>query len=308
MGLLCLLSSFTPTACHHPPKHVSRLHVSLRQFGVQGSTAPVQLNVISPTPHRVIRARGGVRGHVNASTTAPQTQEGQQLPLGTICHGDVPLWPFQRGRLECLCVGRPNVGTHVAPPCFHSGRRTARAKGGSANNTTNTLPGTLAGCWPSSATLRPCTPQASQCGAKSRTARHLRTFPFCCLTNCCNTHSLKARSMTGSRPTPRKWASRASYVSGAHISEWTQHKGTGRACPFSGDSAPFSAKASDSVFLLTWRLLTGCHRKRFWIFAVNKLRLCACGCFGRDTMDAAFQVLAWSCRALLSARQATGLG
>ena len=63
MGLLCLLSSFTPTVCHHPPKHVSRLHVSLRQFGVQGSTAPVQLNVISPTPHRVIRARGGVRGH-----------------------------------------------------------------------------------------------------------------------------------------------------------------------------------------------------------------------------------------------------
>ena len=62
-------------------------------------------------------------------TTAPQRQEGQQLPLGTICHGDVPLWPFQRGRLECLCVGRPNVGTHVAPPRFRSGRRTARAKG-----------------------------------------------------------------------------------------------------------------------------------------------------------------------------------
>ena len=69
-----------------------------------------------------------------------------------------------------------------------------------------------------------------------------------------------------------------------------------------GDSAPFSAKASDSVFLLTWRLLTGCHRKRYWIFAVNKRRLCACGCFGRHTMDAAFQFLAWSFRALSSGR------
>ena len=62
-------------------------------------------------------------------TTAPQRQEGQQLPLGTICHGDVPLWPFQRGRLECLCVGRLHVRTLVAPPCFCSGRRNARAKG-----------------------------------------------------------------------------------------------------------------------------------------------------------------------------------
>ena len=97
---------------------------------------------------------------------------------------------------------------------------------------THTLPGTPAGCWPSSATIRPRTSQASQCGAKSRTARHLRTFPFCCFTKCYNTQSLKARSTIGLRPTPRKWASRTVHVSGAHISEWTQHKGTGRACPF----------------------------------------------------------------------------
>ena len=78
----------------------------------------------------------------------------------------------------------------------------------------------------------PLFPQASQCGAKSRTARHLRTFPFCCITKCFNTQSLKAWNMTGLRPTPRKWASRTVYVSGAHISEWTQHKDTGRACLF----------------------------------------------------------------------------
>ena len=59
-----------------------------------------------------------------------------------------------------------------------------RVRKGSSNNT---LPETLPGCWPSSAMLRPCTSQASQCGAKSRTARHLRTFPFCCFTKCFNT-------------------------------------------------------------------------------------------------------------------------
>ena len=98
------------------------LRVSLRQFCV-----------------RVREAASDATGFVNASrfTTASQRQEGQQLPLGTICHRDVPLWPFQRGRLECLCVGKPQFGTHVAPPCFRSGRRNARAKRGSANNTTN---------------------------------------------------------------------------------------------------------------------------------------------------------------------------
>ena len=52
-------------------------------------------------------------------TTTPQRQEGQQLPLGTICHGDVTPWPFQLEILEC----------YVAPPCFRSGRWNARAKG-----------------------------------------------------------------------------------------------------------------------------------------------------------------------------------
>ena len=35
---------------------------------------------------------------------------------------------------------------------------------------------------------------------------------------------------------------------------------------------------------------------------MNKRRLCDCGCFGRHTLDTAFQVLACSFRALLSVR------
>ena len=60
------------------------------------------------------------------------------------------------------------------------------------------------------------------------------------------------------------------YVSGTHISEWTQHKGTGRACPF-GETARHSLR----TLRLTWRLLTGSHRNRYWIIAVDKRRLCA---------------------------------
>ena len=91
---------------------------------------------------------------------------------------------------------------------------------------------------------------------------------------------------------------------GNRLREWSAHLGVDTTLGYWAcmsvwvDGAPFSAKASDSVFLLTWRLLTGSHRNRHWIFEVNKRRLCACGCFGRHT----FQVLAWSFRALLSGR------
>ena len=237
-------------------------------------------------------------------TTASQKQEGQQLPLTTICHGDVPFWPFQRGRLEYLCVGRPRRNPRCAAllPQWTSGTRVRKEKRKqhhkhTARNTTRVLAQavqrsalvrrkhpsversrvpsdifttntTLPGCWPT---------------------RHLRTFPFCCFTKCYNTQSLKEWSMVGLRPTPPKWASRN------RMREWCAHLGVdttqGRWACMSvwEDSAPFSVKASDSVFLLTWRLLTGCHPNRYWIFAVNKRRLCACACFGRHTMDAAFQ-------------------
>ena len=170
------------------------MFVTFRSISILGLLASFASSVLCSM---LIRARGGVPRPRDSSTprgftTALERQEGQQLPLGTICHGDVPLWPFQRCRLESFCVGRLHVRTHVAAALLPQWTSERACERGSANNTTSTLPGTLPRCWPSSAMLRPCTSQAFQCGAKSRTARHFRTFPSCCLTRCYNTQSLKA--------------------------------------------------------------------------------------------------------------------
>ena len=255
----------------------------------------------------VIRARGGVRGHGIRQRLGVSPQHLKVKRVSSCRLGRFAMEMCRSGRFSAADLSACASAGSTSEPTL---RRLASAvdvgtracERGSASNTTSTLPGTLPGCWPSSAMLRPCTSRAFQCGAKSRTARHFRRFPSCCLTRCYNTQSLKALSMTGLRPTPRKWASRTVYVIwGAHLGVDTT-EGHWACMSVWGDSAPFSAKASDSVFLLTWRLLTGCHRKRYWIFAVNKRRLCACGCFGRHTMDAAFQFLAWSFRALSSGR------
>ena len=65
-----------------------------------------------------------------------------------------------------------------------------------------------------------------------------------------------------------------------------------------GDSA-VSFK-NDSLYLLTWRLLTGTVRKRFWLVAFPKREICQCGCYGRHTLSTIFEVAAWSMRALLA--------
>ena len=65
-----------------------------------------------------------------------------------------------------------------------------------------------------------------------------------------------------------------------------------------GDSAPSHKK--DQVYLLSWRLLNGSCRKRFWIACFGKRQMCQCGCFGRHTLDTLFKVVAWSFRALLA--------
>ena len=64
-----------------------------------------------------------------------------------------------------------------------------------------------------------------------------------------------------------------------------------------GDSGPYSKR--DQVYLLTYRVLSGVHRTRLWIAAIAKRRICQCGCFGRCTFDALFEIVAWSMRALL---------
>ena len=56
----------------------------------------------------------------------------------------------------------------------------------------------------------------------------------------------------------------------------------------------------DNVFLLTWRLLTGTVRTRYWLCCFSKKEICQCGCFGRHTLDTIFAVAAWSMRTLLA--------
>ena len=90
---------------------------------------------------------------------------------------------------------------------------------------------------------------------------------------------------------------------GNHLHEWANRVGVvlhGRWLCLSlwGDSAPYSKK--DSLYLLTYRVLNGTHRRRVWIAALGKRSLCACGCYGRHTIDAIFDVVVWSMKVLLS--------
>ena len=54
------------------------------------------------------------------------------------------------------------------------------------------------------------------------------------------------------------------------------------------------------MYLLSFCLLAGAVRQRFWICALNKSKLCKCGCKGRHTIDSLFAVVAWSVRALIA--------
>ena len=65
-----------------------------------------------------------------------------------------------------------------------------------------------------------------------------------------------------------------------------------------GDGAPFNTR--DSLNLFLWSALTGDNQNRFWITACTKSSTCACGCHGRHTFDAIWEVVAWSFRSLLS--------
>ena len=69
-----------------------------------------------------------------------------------------------------------------------------------------------------------------------------------------------------------------------------------------GDSAPLTSQGRNALYLLTFTVLSGEFRKRFWLFACTKRDLCDCGCAGKCTLDEAWKVVAWSCRALLAGR------
>ena len=63
-----------------------------------------------------------------------------------------------------------------------------------------------------------------------------------------------------------------------------------------GDMAPHTK--TDSIFLLTWALMNGQCRQRFWLTCLSKSRVCKCGCKGRHSFNLIFSVVAWSVRAL----------
>ena len=63
-----------------------------------------------------------------------------------------------------------------------------------------------------------------------------------------------------------------------------------------GDAAPTAHM--NSVYMLTWRALTGKHRRRFRICALSKDVVCKCGSSGKHTFDAIFTYLAWAFQVL----------
>ena len=63
-----------------------------------------------------------------------------------------------------------------------------------------------------------------------------------------------------------------------------------------GDSAPMAHR--NSLYLLTFKLLSGKERRRYWIFGCTKRDICQCGCKGRCTFQALWQIVAWSFKAL----------
>ena len=67
-----------------------------------------------------------------------------------------------------------------------------------------------------------------------------------------------------------------------------------------GDSAPLSKR--DSLYLVTFRVMNGRHRRRIWVAGLRKSKLCQCGCFGRHTFNEIFLMIAWSFQALLCGR------
>ena len=97
-------------------------------------------------------------------------------------------------------------------------------------------------------------------------------------------------SQQGFREELRSWGDRLGLSRDAMSGHWM-------CVSIWGDSAPYTKR--DSLFLLTLRVLNGQHRRRIWGAALSKRQLCDCGCHGRHTFDALFEIFAWSMKALL---------
>ena len=67
-----------------------------------------------------------------------------------------------------------------------------------------------------------------------------------------------------------------------------------------GDGA--DSTNNDSLQLLSFTVLCGLVRQRFWVTAFNKSKICQCGCKGKCTFAFVFGLVAWSAAALLAGR------
>ena len=56
------------------------------------------------------------------------------------------------------------------------------------------------------------------------------------------------------------------------------------------------------MLLLTYRAVSGSVRRRVWIATIRKTKLCKCGCHGRCTVNALFDIVAWMVEALVTRR------
>ena len=82
---------------------------------------------------------------------------------------------------------------------------------------------------------------------------------------------------------------------------WCRDNGSGDVSPSTligcgiwGDGAAFHTR--NNLFVLLVNVVSGVHKRRFWICAFSKDMLCACGCKGRCTFDSIWQIVAWSFR------------
>jgi len=76
--------------------------------------------------------------------------------------------------------------------------------------------------------------------------------------------------------------------------------GDALACGLWGDAAAFHTR--DQLYVVMLNILSGKGKsgKRYWLVSFAKKSVCACGCYGRCTFDAIFEVISWSFAQLLA--------
>lgn len=66
-----------------------------------------------------------------------------------------------------------------------------------------------------------------------------------------------------------------------------------------GDTAPYSKRDSLALFLFNILGAPGHAGRRHWVTAIPKREMCNCGCSGRHSTEAVFQIMGWSLQCLM---------